>query len=300
MVGPLTINPTPSTFNQALLVNQSSPSSGSVPGSFYFNGLFSSFSTQVTGVGAPGATGCACVSGLQVSMGTGGANLSAIELYTGAFGMVHTSDDTSSSDKVGLSAGFYSNHVSPGNLYGGASGGTVDSGGSTPNAIGHEVDMSISGTGVATNRIAMNLVNQGAGQATGNDTAIGISGYPATGAFKTFVTFFSGSTTSANVPLTTTADLFMSRYAMTIANVFNMSNVTVTGNILNFPGAVLTGNGKLIAAATDLYSAAPTAPAGHITYGGTTAASSNCGTLAGSAGCLVINVAGTQRYVPFY
>lgn len=45
---------------------------------------------------------------------------------------------------------------------------------------------------------------------------------------------------------------------------------------------------------------APTVGGGQVGYGGTTAAASNCGSLASSTGCLVINVAGTTRYVPFY
>lgn len=46
--------------------------------------------------------------------------------------------------------------------------------------------------------------------------------------------------------------------------------------------------------------AAPTVSASQIGYGSTTAANSNCGTLASSAGCVVINVAGTTRYIPYY
>lgn len=46
--------------------------------------------------------------------------------------------------------------------------------------------------------------------------------------------------------------------------------------------------------------AAPTTAAAQVSFGSTVAASSNCGSLATSAGCLVINVAGTTRYVPYY
>lgn len=46
--------------------------------------------------------------------------------------------------------------------------------------------------------------------------------------------------------------------------------------------------------------AAPTVGGGQVGYGGTTAAASNCGSLASSVGCLVINVGGTTRYVPYY
>jgi hypothetical protein len=49
-----------------------------------------------------------------------------------------------------------------------------------------------------------------------------------------------------------------------------------------------------------LSGAAPTVAAGQIGYGGTTAVATNCGSLAGAAGCIVVNVAGTQHYVPYY
>lgn len=54
--------------------------------------------------------------------------------------------------------------------------------------------------------------------------------------------------------------------------------------------------------ATDFWAtgAAGTANSGQIRYGGTTAAASNCGSLSGAAGCVVLNIAGTTHYVPYY
>jgi hypothetical protein len=49
--------------------------------------------------------------------------------------------------------------------------------------------------------------------------------------------------------------------------------------------------------------AATTAGTGAISYGGTTAAASNCnsgGIVTGVTGCVIINVAGTTRYTPYY
>jgi hypothetical protein len=53
------------------------------------------------------------------------------------------------------------------------------------------------------------------------------------------------------------------------------------------PGAIFTA-------------AAPTVSVSQIGFGGTTAAASSCGSLSGAAGCVVINVAGTPRYVPYW
>lgn len=53
--------------------------------------------------------------------------------------------------------------------------------------------------------------------------------------------------------------------------------------------------GNLVATA-----AASTVSSGQISYGGTTAAASNCGSLSGAAACVVLNIAGTTHYVPYY
>jgi hypothetical protein len=57
-------------------------------------------------------------------------------------------------------------------------------------------------------------------------------------------------------------------------------------------GGVLTDNGEIFT------SAAPTVAASQIGFGSTVAASTNCGTL--GTGCIVINVAGTTRYITYY
>lgn len=60
----------------------------------------------------------------------------------------------------------------------------------------------------------------------------------------------------------------------------------------------IAAQGSLIASA-----AASTSGTGQVSYGGTTAAASNCnqsGVLTSVAGCLVINVAGTTHYVPYF
>lgn len=46
--------------------------------------------------------------------------------------------------------------------------------------------------------------------------------------------------------------------------------------------------------------ATPTAPAGGLGLGGTTAASTSCGSLVTATGCLKVNIGGTDRFIPFY
>jgi hypothetical protein len=49
-----------------------------------------------------------------------------------------------------------------------------------------------------------------------------------------------------------------------------------------------------------LTAVAPTVGSGQIGYGSTTTAATSCGSLSGAAGCVVINVAGTAHYVPYW
>ncbi len=62
----------------------------------------------------------------------------------------------------------------------------------------------------------------------------------------------------------------------------------------------VSGTGVATQPSSIMTAAAPTVAASQIGFGGTTAAASNCGSLAGATGCVVINVAGTTRYVPYY
>jgi hypothetical protein len=74
--------------------------------------------------------------------------------------------------------------------------------------------------------------------------------------------------------------------------------INSSGNLLP-TNNVWTGTNTFSGAVT-LTTAAPTVLSGQIGYGGTTVAASNCGSLASAVGCVVINVAGTVHYVPYY
>jgi trimeric autotransporter adhesin len=69
---------------------------------------------------------------------------------------------------------------------------------------------------------------------------------------------------------------------------FQLTSGPACGNVAQtYPGLIATA-------------AAPTVAAAQIGYGSTTAASTSCGTIALATGCVVINVAGTTRFVPFF
>jgi hypothetical protein len=73
------------------------------------------------------------------------------------------------------------------------------------------------------------------------------------------------------------------------ANVIDVGN----GTQGNKSGTLNLGN--MVATA-----AAPTVSSARIGYGSTVAAATSCGSLTLAAGCVVINVAGTPRYIPYY
>lgn len=79
-----------------------------------------------------------------------------------------------------------------------------------------------------------------------------------------------------------------SALAMVVGAGANITSVTTQQKLL-------VGNGGLV-----LGVATPSVAAGQVGLGTTTAAASNCGSLAGAAACLKINVGGTDRYIPYY
>lgn len=89
----------------------------------------------------------------------------------------------------------------------------------------------------------------------------------------------------------------------------NGSNQAVFGTDPAVSAAVIgnTGVGTFVLGAltvsggVTLTAAAPTVAAAQIGYGSTTAAAANCNVAVPTpTGCVVINVAGTTRYIPYY
>lgn len=302
------IKPKPSSIEQGISILQTGPFGGSFPGQVSLNSINATFNSVVTGLGAPGATGCACVSGLQTTLAIG-SNYDGIEAYGGSFGLVPVGPLTTMSDLVGLSFGADVEFTSPNsNVYGGTSAATVGTNGSARALIGFEIGVSQNNP-TSSNvpfRYGLNIDNYGTNVANGVDTAISIQGGNTGGSWKTAITLTNPG--GALAPsLTSNGNILVSEVALTIQNVFNISNVTCTGNILNSPGILITcGNAasgpqaQFVGSSLNLYGSPPTTISNHISYGGTVAASSNCGSLAGASGCVVINANGTQRYIPYY
>lgn len=75
----------------------------------------------------------------------------------------------------------------------------------------------------------------------------------------------------------------------------------LAGIVLGSSSVVTSTAGTLLTSAAFVLGAStPTVIAGQVGLGNDTAAAASCGALAGSAGCLKINVAGTDRFIPYY
>jgi hypothetical protein len=103
------------------------------------------------------------------------------------------------------------------------------------------------------------------------------------------------------VPSGTTVSDTAFRNDAAIVNGVDLSRGTYSGSAFKSPGFSVNGNGGVIVG-----TAAPTVTTGQIGYGGTTVAagSGTCpsGTVGGQTvqGCVVVNIAGTSRNVPFF
>lgn len=129
-------------------------------------------------------------------------------------------------------------------------------------------------------------------------TEQGSGGSPTLGQFQ----FVANGTPVADFGVTSTG-------LWTFDDNINALAISATGNIA---GAVLSSTGQmnstgLVTSSVGFFggnqtltTAAPTVSAGQIGYGSTTTTTASCGSLAGAAGCITVNIAGTVRHVPFY
>lgn len=298
------ILPKAGTLAHGLDVVQTGPASGSVAGPIALNSFDMTWSSKVTGAyGTPGLVGAGAIQGMVYGMNVGGPAYDAQQAFTLAAGLTHDRGDTSTGDKGAFSAGVHSKAPTNGLLDGIVSSVVADSGSSSPQIAGIELDMTILGTGTTLNRLGSVVVNTGSKQGTVADIAYALTtGGPdgvASGSFKTLLGLYKQDPSLPNA-MPPEGRIFASDHALTISDILYGPNITVTGNILNFPGVILTGGGKLTTSQVDLYGTPPAVATGHVSYGGTTTAPSQCGSLAGAVGCVAINVGGTQRYIPYW
>lgn len=248
--GPLSINPTAASVNQGFSVTQTSPTSGSMTGPLSYNLLNVTHSIGVTG-------SCATIpctsnaSAFRVNMAIGNSNASGQGINAGLFNIQDTTAAGAQGDRIGLLAVSTSSVVQVnGGSFAGVSSNHLLSGATSVLQVGHEIDISVHSGAATTKRIGLSIINDTLGVVQGStiDALIMFSnGGGNAGAFKSLFTL---SNNYGFKPLADTGDFFVADTSYTVANIFNLSNVTVTSNILNFPGVTLAGTGALTATAS--------------------------------------------------
>jgi hypothetical protein len=97
-----------------------------------------------------------------------------------------------------------------------------------------------------------------------------------------------------NVPLVWSFGDITYQYDTSISRTAAATLAVGNGTQGDFSGTIKAGPAILTAAA-------PTVAAAQIGYGSTTAAASNCNVASPTpAGCVVVNIAGTAHYIPYY
>lgn len=247
--GALTIAPPANTLTQGLVITQSTPTSGSSATELNFNLINITDTYHTTAPGAPFSDfglNPNNVTGFRVNHSIGGSNLGTDAHVAGLFNMRRNlSAVPTGGDALGLAATAYSNQV-----YGGIAGLSaldaatyIDNGAVEFYVAGIESDIGIITGGTASIRTALNLRNFGNLRGTVSDSAIWVTNQTDNaGAFQNLILL---SNLNGFNPISTTGCLICADAAFTVSNVINLPTMTVTGNILNFSKAVLTGAGVL-------------------------------------------------------
>lgn len=235
--GTLSINPTANSSNKGFLIGQSGPASIGGAGPFTYNEIDINHSTD-----ASTATDKRTV-GLYMQSNVGGVNQKGA--YIGAFlNMNHNSASSSGADHIALNSQAYTSvsDTSGGQIYAAAASAVAASTATALGLVGAEIDTEVDAGATVTRRTGIRSVNQGASHAGTLDTAFSALSTNLSGSFNHLLTT---STEFTAAPLVTTGDWFFADAAQTVQHWANLTNLTVTGNILAFPNVVLTGAGAL-------------------------------------------------------
>jgi hypothetical protein len=189
------------------------------------------------------------------------------------------------------------------------------------------LSVGITGSATAANRVVLlqtlqdglsntgilSLQTSGGSIALGNviSEGVGTLGYSVASSGSTFVTgdnFAQTDTTARRSTIIGQTTDSANPFALTINTLGNATSTsrsiqlqTQQVNLANSGVLALQPSGGTTQIfSTILMNAAPTVAASQVGFGSTTAVSSACGSLTGASACLVINVAGTVHYIPYY
>ncbi len=236
----LTLTPASATTDKAFAATQTGPANGATTASRVIYNSLSLTSGQATSGGnsqdATDGLRIGSVMGLYAKF-VDSNNTTANIAETAVFSMLLTSGATQG-DRVAVVANAYSTTASSAGYLLGLSAAAQINTGATVVTLAAAQFETYTPAGTITNRYGIEVsATLGAVQGSGLDAAIVIdSGGSAP--YKKGIAFGGAVLTGG---IATTGDMFFANTSMTVANVFSMSNVTVTGNILNFPNFVVTG-----------------------------------------------------------
>jgi hypothetical protein len=247
----LVISPTALTNNSALNITNSTPNGGSVAGPINLNIITTTDGTQtVTGSGDDSFglianTTSGFRSNLRVTGGS--ANHFAIN------GMVDVTATQGGAIGVGGGARVSSGNTVTGDIWGGDFFAKIGSG-STLNQTAFGISSEVGGSSTATlrDRIGISISTFGQLTVTGTDTALLVTldpsettPYNGSIAFANGIYFNSNFVGAGTFPIATTGNVLLGDTG-TVTNFAQFPTLTITGNILNFPFAQLTGPGTML------------------------------------------------------
>ncbi|MDB5611325.1 MAG: hypothetical protein JWP25_8225 [Bradyrhizobium sp.] len=232
-------------FAHGLDIEQTSPVGGSYTGPVSFNTInvidqgvsITSPGTDIDNFGLSNGN----LVGLRVNYSSAGGDI------RGAAIAAYRATGPTAGSYYGFTGSIYTN-VPGGNqlLWGNIGVAQVGPAGSASLIIGTEGEVAVYGAGTVQQRIGVNANSQGPNQAgTALDAAYAVSAGGGTSSAAPFKKMFAVTKALlGTAPLDTAGDIFWSDTAMTIANVFNSSNWTVTGNFADFPNFGINGAGQ--------------------------------------------------------
>lgn len=245
--GALTINPTTGTINQGIVINQTVPSSGTSPGPVILNSITITnpgLSTTGSGWDASGQTRNQVI-GFKINYFSTGTTT------TNNAGFSVSNFVTGQTDAYGSIGGVVVNaNVGTHYFWGHIGAGAVWAAGSTGLLTGLDGEVGIATGGSALWRFGVGADSQGPVQGTNLDSAfvatassVTVPGGGTVTGWQHLMSIAKNVYFSGVSPIAPSGDFFFSDASMTVAHFANLSNVTVTGNILSFPNMAIGGNG---------------------------------------------------------
>lgn len=243
--GTVTISPSPASLNQGFVISQTSPASGSFAGPISFNtiNVVDQGGVTVIGEGTAGGNDDYGLSngnmvGLRVNYSSAGGAL------RGALLASYRATTNFAGSYYGSVGSIYTNQSGANPLLWGHIGvAQIGPAGQAALMIGIEGEVAVFGAGTVAQRIAVNANSQGPNQAgTALDVAFAVSAGSALGVAAPFKKMFGITTVlGGQAPIDAAGDIFWADSPITIANVFNSSNWTLTGNFADFPNFGIKG-----------------------------------------------------------